>query len=76
MTEPCRGVACAKPVDRDGLCFRCRVGGTSFTFRGGAREGRGAWNTSHTQHMVENFGTSDDRELAKRGIERASNYGH
>jgi len=70
----CREAGCAKPVDRDELCFRHRVGGTGFTFRGSAREGRNGWNETANDWRLENFGTSNEKELAARGIERASNY--
>ncbi len=72
----CSEPGCEKPEDRQGLCFRHRIAGTTFGFRGSAREGRKGWNTTASEWKAENFGTSDDKELAARGIERASNYGN
>lgn len=70
----CSEPGCEKPEDREGLCFRHRIAGTTFGFRGSAREGRKGWNQTASEWKTENFGTSNDRELAARGIERASNY--
>lgn len=70
----CSVEGCPKDVDRQGLCFRHRIAGTTFGFRGSAREGRKGWNQTASEWKTENFGTSNDRELAARGIERASNY--
>ena len=66
----CSEPDCSKTVDRDGLCFRCRVKGVGVTFHGGAVPGRNGWNRTTREHMEEHFGTADDRELGKRGIER------
>jgi hypothetical protein len=52
-------------------CFRCRVAGVGFNFKGSAQPGRTGWNRTANEWRLENFGTSDERELAKRGIERA-----
>ena len=66
---------CGKPAE-DGrtTCFRCRVSSVGFGFKGSAREGRSNWNKTAREWKEENFGTADDRELAKRGIVRESNY--
>lgn len=55
-------------------CFGCRVKTVGFGFRGSASHGRAGWNKTANDWRRENFGTSDERELAKRGIERASNF--
>ena len=52
-------------------CFRCRIRSVRFGFQGGALVGRSGWNRTREEHMLEHLGTTDDRELAKRGIERA-----
>lgn len=52
-------------------CFRCRISGVGFSFRGSAQHSRSGWNRTAREWKEQNFGTSDDRELAKRGIERA-----
>jgi|TARA_R110002126_G_scaffold238224_2_gene381623 hypothetical protein len=70
----CGELGCEKAEDRDGLCFRHRVSGTSFGFKGSAREGRSGWNETASDWRMKNFGTSDEKTLAARGIERASNY--
>lgn len=68
---------CGAEHDREGrdVCFRCHVRGIRFGFRGSAQPGRKGWNRTATEWKLENFGTSDDRELAKRGIVKASEYG-
>ena len=65
---------CEKPEDREGFCFLHRISGTTFGFRGSAREGRKGWNETAKDWKISNFGTSNEKELAARGIERASNY--
>ena len=69
--------SCGAEHDREGRseCFKCHVQGIRFDFRGSAMPGRKGWNRTANEWKMENFGTSDDRELAKRGIERASNFG-
>ena len=71
MHPICSEPGCDKLEDRDGLCFRHRVAGVGFAFKGSAQVGRQGWNRTATDFKLENFGTADDRELAKRGIERA-----
>jgi hypothetical protein len=63
---------CSTEHDRDGeLCFRCHIRGIRFSFSGSAVKGRKGWNRTANEWKLEHFGTSDDKELAKRGIERA-----
>ena len=65
--------ACGKPAEQGRTeCFRCRVSGVGFTFKGSARVGRDGWNTTANEWRLENFGTADEKELAKKGIERAN----
>lgn len=67
---------CGREHDRQGRaeCFGCHVKGIRFGFAGSAVKGRAGWNRTATEWKLEHFGTADDRELAKRGIERASNF--
>lgn len=53
------------------ICFRHRVMTVGVKWHGGARLGRKSWNQSKTDFMMENFGTTSEKELAARGIERA-----
>ena len=55
--------------DGGDTCFNCRVSSVGFGFSGGAVQGRNGWNTSKKDWMLEHLGTTDDRELGKRGIE-------
>lgn len=50
-------------------CYRHRIMGISFSMRGPANVQR--FHQTAREWREENFGTSDERELAKRGIERA-----
>jgi len=68
----CESAGCEKPADRENLCFTHRVKGIGLHMRGAALQGSNGWNRSKNDYMLEHFGTSDDRELGKRGIERAS----
>lgn len=52
-------------------CFKHRVSGVGFSFRGSAVAGRSGWNRTANEWKQEHLGTTNDRELAKRGIERA-----
>ena len=73
MTE-CGTHGCSNPPEEDSdICFRHRVMGVGVHLKGPALTSGGsdAWNKSKNEHMLENFGTTDDRELGKRGIERA-----
>lgn len=65
--------ACGKPVEpgRD-ECFRCRVSGVGFAFRGGALVGQGGWHMTKGEWLREHVGTDNERELARKpNIERA-----
>jgi hypothetical protein len=64
---------CQRDHDREGrdLCFRCHVQGIRFAFKGSAVPGRTGWNRTANEWKQEHFGTTSDKELAKRGIERA-----
>ena len=72
----CQECGLKEAEDGRSLCFRCRVAGVGFNFRGSVQPGRPGWNRTANEYRLENFGTSDERELAKRGIERASNFEH
>ena len=52
-------------------CFKHRVSGVGFTFSGSAIAGRGGWNRTAAEWRQEHFGTTSEKELAARGIERA-----
>ena len=52
-------------------CFRCRVNGVGFAFRGGGVIGRGAWNTTRREWLSEHTGAESEKQLAKNpNIER------
>ena len=55
------------PIRVDGECFRCHVRGIAFTYRGGAIEGRGGWNTTEREFLAEHVG-----DIHRDGIEKAS----
>lgn len=50
-------------------CFRHRVASVGFALRGPAN--RGVFHQTKNDWMMENFGTTSEKELAERGIERA-----
>ena len=63
---------CGKPSEpgRD-ECFRCRVRGVGFAFRGGALQGRGGWHKTRTEYHQQQFGVTE-KELARNPkVERA-----
>ena len=64
---------CGSEHGREGrdLCFRCHVQGIRFTFQGSAMPGRKGWNRTANEWKMESLGTTSDKELAQRGIERA-----
>jgi len=65
--------ACGKPTElgRD-ECFRCRVSGVGFAFRGGALVGHGGWHMTKGEFLKEHLRVDSERELAKRpNVERA-----
>lgn len=64
---------CGALHDRDAdHCFRCHVQGIRFAFKGSAIAGRNGWNRTAREFREEHFGTSSEKELAQRGIERVS----
>jgi hypothetical protein len=63
--------SCGSEHERDGdLCFRCHVRGISFGFSGSVSPGRKNWNRTANEWRLEHFGTTDEKELGRRGIER------
>ena len=66
----CRHDGCRNSAE-DGKdeCFRHRVASVGFGLRAPAVQGD--FHRTPREWKEEHFGTSDDRELAKRGIERA-----
>ena len=67
MTATCR---CGKFVEADrDECFRCRVATVGFAMAGPAQ--RHNFHQTKNEWMQENLGTTNERELAARGIERA-----
>ena len=64
----------AKPAQEGrSTCFRCRVSGVGFSFRGGAVIGRNGWNTSKNQWLAEHMGADSEKELLKnKNVERAT----
>ncbi len=69
----CSAAGCSNEAHpkKNGECYKHAVAGIGITFHGGVRPGRTSWNRSKTEWMMEHLGTTDDRELGKRGIERA-----
>lgn len=62
---------CGKPVEAGRTeCFRCRVSTVGFRLQGSAINGSGGFHRTKNDFMLESFGTTDDRELGKKGIER------
>jgi len=62
--------ACGKEIAAtESECYRCRVASVGFGLKAPAVDGQ--WHRTKREWMLENLGTVDDRELAKRGIERA-----
>lgn len=57
---------CGEKPTQEGrsTCFRCRVSGVGFSFRGGAIVGRKGWNTTKTEWLSEHVGGTE-KELAK-----------
>jgi hypothetical protein len=68
----CSYDGCTKTAEHENdICFRHRVLGVGIHLQGSTMNGSGGWNRSKNDYMLENYGTTDDRELGKRGIERA-----
>ena len=65
--------ACGKQAESGhDECFRCRVRGVGFAFRGGALVGHGGWHKTKGEYLREHLGTDNERELARSPkIERA-----
>ena len=70
MPNQCSHISCTSNAEpgKD-ICYKHKLQGIGFTYKGGARTGRSAWNVSKKEHMQEHLGTTDDRELGRRGIE-------
>ena len=69
----CSQDGCEKAAEVDGdECYRHRISGVGFAMHGAAMHGGGSWNRSKSDWMLEHLGTTDDRELGRRGIERAA----
>lgn len=67
----CAHAGCSKPAEEGkDICFRHRIASVGVKWHGGARKGRTSWNVSKKDFMLENFGTTNERELAQRGIVR------
>ncbi len=69
----CQQPGCTNPAE-DGRdeCFRHRVLGVGFSFRGGAVLGRRGWNTTKNEWLSEHVGADSEKQLAKRtDVERA-----
>ena len=47
------------------ICFRCRIRGVGFTFRGGALVGHAGWHRTEREHLNEHFGVDSGKELAR-----------
>lgn len=54
-------------------CFRHRILGVGFSLRGAATAGD--FHRTARDYREEQFGTNDERELEKRGIVPARDYG-
>jgi hypothetical protein len=66
---------CGKPAEPGKTeCFRCRVSSVGFSLRGPAIQGNRGFHTTKREWMEKHLGTSDDRVLAKQGIERADQH--
>ena len=73
--EQCAAPGCRKPARAPyDTCYRCRVLSVGISLKAPATQGN--WHRTPREWREENFGTNDERELAKRGIVRSSDYGH
>jgi hypothetical protein len=73
--EECRHDGCAKPADYPhNECYRHRVMSVGFSLRAPAVQGQ--FHRTVNDYKLEQFGTTSDKELAERGIVRASEYTH
>ena len=63
--------ACGKEIaSTESECYRCRVASVGFALRAPAVDGQ--FHRTKNEWMQENLGTTNDRELGKRGIERVA----
>lgn len=66
----CEHTECSNQVEEGKTeCYRHRLLSVGFNWKA-AKKGRTSWHQSKTEWMHENFGTHDDRELGRQGIER------
>lgn len=68
----CKHEGCANTVEcgKD-ECYRHRISGVGFSFRGGGVIGRNAWNTTRREWLSEHTGAESEKQLAKNpNIER------
>jgi hypothetical protein len=71
MFGPCKREGCSNVAEEGkSECFRHRVASVGFGLKAPAVDGQ--WHRTKNEWMQENLGTTDDRELGKRGIERAT----
>lgn len=71
MSSICRHDGCGNVAETGkDECFRHRVASVGFALRSPAVAGD--FHRTASEWKKEHLGSSDDRELAKRGIERAS----
>ncbi len=69
--DPCSHEGCEKAADYPyPECYRHRIMGVGFRLQAPAVQGD--WHRTAREYREENFGTSDERELGRRGIERAT----
>ena len=63
----CKHEGCANTVEygKD-ECYRHRISGVGFSFRGGAVLGRRGWNTTKNEWLSEHVGADSEKQLAKR----------
>jgi hypothetical protein len=69
----CKHEGCEKTVEYGKTeCFRHRISGVGFSFRGGAVIGRGGWNMTKNDWLREHMGADSEKQLVKRkDVERA-----
>ena len=74
MIDFCATSGCDKKVDRDGVCFRCRVATVGVSWVGGAHRGRSSFHETKGDYMREHYGVSYDKDLLRErpDIERSS----
>ena len=73
MGEVCNHPDCTKPAHMPyEECYRHRLLSVGFSLKAPATQGN--FHRTARDWREENFGTNDERELARRGIERADKY--